>query len=108
MTTQQYLQALNAYPVPQSFILTAAAARGLDAEAEVTPAIVTARAFQLVYADLLLWLSSAPNVTQGGQSYTFDSWTRSTFKNKANAIYNRYGEAGSTDLPTFGYKGTRL
>lgn len=101
------LQAINAYPVPQSFIETAAASRGLDLSAEITQEALKSREYRLAYADLLMWLSEAPNVSQGGQSYSFNEDQRLKLRNKALDIYDELGE---DDAPktTFGYKGSRL
>lgn len=101
------LRAVNAYPVPQSFIETAAAARGLDLSAEITQDALKSKEYRLAYADVLMWLSQAPNVSQGGQSYTFDNEQRLKFSNAALAIYGDYKE-DNTPKTTFGYKGSRL
>ena len=62
------LQAINAYPVPQSFFEATAASRGLDLKAEITQEALNSKAYRLARADVLMWLSEAPNVSQGGQS----------------------------------------
>lgn len=101
------LRAVNAYPVPQSFIETTAATRGLDLSAEITQDALRTKEYRLAYADLLMWLSQAPNVSQGGQSYTFDNEQRLNFSNTALAIYGDYKEDNAPKT-TFGYKGSRL
>lgn len=101
------LRAVNAYPVPQSFIETAAATRGLDLSAEITQDALKSKEYRLAYADLLMWLSQAPNVSQGGQSYTFDNEQRLKFSNMALAIYGDYKEDNAPKT-TYGYKGSRL
>lgn len=101
------VQAVNAYPVPQSFIVTAAAKRGLDLNAEITQEALNSREYRLVYADVLMWLSAAPNISQGGQSYSFNDDQRMKFRNEALDIY---GELDEDNAPktTYGYKGSRL
>lgn len=101
------LRAVNAYPVPQSFIETAAAARGLDLTSEITQDALKSKEYRLAYADLLMWLSQAPNVSQGGQSYSFDNEQRLKFRNTAIAIYGDYAE-DEVPKTTYGYKGSRL
>ena len=101
------LRAVNAYPVPQSFIETAAASRGLDLTAEITQDALKSKEYRLAYADLLMWLSQAPNVSQGGQSYSFDNEQRLKFSNKALAIYDELAEDNSPKT-NYGYKGSRL
>lgn len=102
------LRAVNAYPVPQSFIETAAASRGLDLTAEITQDALKSKEYRLAYADLLMWLSQAPNVSQGGQSYSFDNEQRLKFRNMALSIYGEYEEEDNTPKTTYGYKGSRI
>lgn len=102
------LRAVNAYPVPQSFIETAAASRGLDLTAEITQDALKSKEYRLAYADLLMWLSQAPNVSQGGQSYSFDNEQRLKFSNMALSIYGEYEEEDNTPKTTYGYKGSRI
>lgn len=101
------LRAINAYPVPQSLFEMSAASRGLDLTAEITQEALKSRAYRLAYADVLMWLSNAPNVSQGGQSYTFDDDQRRDFRNEALAIYDELGE-DNAPKPIYGYKGHRL
>lgn len=103
------LRAVNAYPVPQSFIETAAASRGLDLTAEITQDALKSKEYRLAYADLLMWLSQAPSVSQGGQSYAFDNEQRQQFRNEANALYKEFGDDDITAAKLlYGYKGSRL
>lgn len=101
------LQAINAYPVPQSFFETAAASRGLDLKAEITQEALNTKAYRLTRADVLMWLSKAPNVSQGGQSYTFDENQRRDLRNEALDIYGELAE-DNAPKPVYGYKGSRL
>lgn len=101
------LQAINAYPVPQSFFEATAASRGLDLKAEITQEALNSKAYRLARADVLMWLSEAPNVSQGGQSYTFDEDQRRKFSNKALEIYDELAEDNSPKT-NYGYKGSRL
>jgi len=102
------LQSVNAYPVPQSFIETAAAKRGLDLEEEITRDALNSKEYRLVYADLLMWLSEAPNISQGGQSYSFDNEQRLKFRNEALAIYGELEDEDNAPKATYGYKGSRI
>lgn len=103
------LQAINAYPVPQSFYVTTAALRGLDLDAEISQEAVNCKAYQLTRADVLMWLSKAPNVSQGGQSYSFDEAQRRELRNEALDIYSELAEADdNTPKTIYGYKGSRL
>lgn len=94
--------------MPQSFFETAAASRGLALDAEITQEALNSKEYRLTYADVLMWLSKAPNVSQGGQSYTFDDDQRREFKNEALAIYDELAEDDNAPKTIYGYKGSRL
>lgn len=101
------LRAVNAYPIPQSFFEATAVSRGLDLTAEITQEALNSKAYRLAYADALMWLSQAPDVSQGGQSYSFDNEQRLKFRNMALSIYGEYKESNAPKT-TFGYKGDRF
>lgn len=101
------LQSLNAYPVPPAYIDGVAAHRGLDLNAEATKEVQDMAEYRLVCADIYLWLSAAPNISQGGQSYTIDSNQRAKLRSRAMAIYRECGEDAG-NVATYGYKGSRL
>ena len=107
VTLLSSLQSINAYPVPQSFFETAAASRGIDLEAEISQEALNSKAYRLTRADVLMYLSVAPNVSQGGQSYTFDEDQRRKFSNEALEIYDELAEDNSPKT-NYGYKGSRL
>lgn len=54
----------------------------------------------------------APDVAQGGQSYSFSDSERAAFRRKANALYRANGEEESVisdgKATAFGYKGDKL
>ena len=102
------LRGINAYPIPCETIQSVCRRRGLDAMQTVTPATTDEDAFKLAKADLLMWLSRAPNVSQGGQSYSFSEDQRREMRNSAGALYDEVGEEGGNTAAVFGYKGSRL
>lgn len=106
-TLLSHLRAVNAYPIPESFIKTFSVARGLDPSVEITQDALNSKEYRLAYADLLMWFSQAPNVSQGGQSYTFDNEQRLKFSNMALAIYGEYKDDNAPKT-AYGYKGSRL
>lgn len=113
-TILESLKSVNAYPVPLRTLVEIAERRGLSLTAEATKEVLCGKDYSLATADLLLWLSLAPNITQGGQSsqggqsYSFTDEQRQQFRNRANALFNEFGEETSSVQPTFGYKGSRL
>jgi hypothetical protein len=107
-TVLETLKAVNAYPVPLRTFIETAEQRCLTLNEEATREVLTGRGYRLAYADLLLWLSLAPNITQGGQSYSFTDEQRQQFRNQAKALYDECGEVSVAAKPIYGYKGSRL
>lgn len=109
-TVLESLKGVNAYPIPLRTLTSVAGKRGLQLTADATQEIQKSKAYNLAVADLLMWLSDAPDVSQGGQSYSFTDEQRKEFRNRANSLYRDFGadnEAG-TPKPIYGYKGSRL
>ena len=101
------LKGINSYPIPLRTLLEVALRRGVDVYGEMEKDVLVSREYNLCKADLLLWLSYAPNVTQGGQSYSFTDEQRVRLRGMAHQLYDEYGEE---DAPrtVYGYKGKRL
>ena len=108
-TIEDALKGINAYPIPQRTLIEISLRRGCGLSDEMTRENLTGRSFNLAKADLLIWLSLAPNITQGGQSYSFTDEQRTKFRNQANDIYSDFGnDDDGAPKTTFGYKGNRL
>lgn len=107
-TVLETLKGINAYPVPFRTFVEIAEVRGLPLVETAKPDILISKAYKLAKADLYLWLSVAPNITQGGQSYSFTDEQRQWFANKAKALYKDCGEEVTEVKAVFGYKGSRL
>jgi hypothetical protein len=107
-TILESLKSVNAYPVPLRTLVKIAEERGLSLTEEATKEVLRGKNYKLAYADLLLWLSLAPNISQGGQSYSFTDEQRQQFRNSAKALFDEFGEETSSVQPTYGYKGSRL
>lgn len=107
-TVLDSLLSVSAYPIPLRTLVDAAEGRGLDTSTEVTPEVFSSSLFKLAKADVLLWLSLAPDVSQGGQSYSFSDEQRVQFRNQANALYGECEEETNKPKPIYGYKGSRL
>lgn len=105
-----HLKGINAYPVPQRALAEIADKRGLNLDKTITAEEMLSAAYQLAKADLLLWLSIAPDVAQGGQSFSFTDAQRIQLRSQANSIYRRYEETSQTydAAVRYGYKGSRL
>lgn len=105
-TVLEALRGINSYPIPLRTLQEVAERRGVDLSAAATAVILRGGAFGLAKADLLLWLSMAPNITQGGQSYSFTDEQRTDMRNLAQELLDEFEEV----LPktVYGYKGKRL
>jgi len=109
MTTAEALLAVSSYPVPYRTIEAIALKRGLSLTDEADQSLVSGKSYQLSLADLYIWLYFAPNVSQGGQSYSFTAEQRSYWKSQALKIYNKYDEdAAESVAGNYGYMGAKF
>ena len=107
-TILETLKGISAYPVPLRTLVETAELRGLSLTEVATQGAMVGKAYKLAKADLLLWLSLAPNIGQGGQSYSFTDEQRQQFRNQAKALYDECGEVSAASKHIYGYKGSRL
>lgn len=107
-TVLESLKGVSAYPIPFRTLESIVGRRGITLTDEASQERLGSEAYSLALADVLLWLSSAPNVSQGGQSYSFSDEQRTQFRNRANALFAEFGADNGANKPVFGYKGSRL
>ena len=107
-TVLEALKAVSAYPVPLRTLVETAEQRGLTLSVEATKEVLSGRDYRLAYADLLLWLSIAPNIAQGGQSFSFTDEQRQQLRNQAQSMYDELDEESAAAKTIYGYKGSRL
>lgn len=101
----ELLRGISGYPIPQSAVDTILFERGLLPTDEIYIDDQSAP-YLLAKADLYVWLSEAPDVSQGGQSYSFTDQQRATFREKADVLYRKGGEPENASKKTiYGYKG---
>lgn len=94
------LKGLNSYPIPLRTLVETAEKRGLNLDTETTAEILKGKAYNLAAADIFLWLSFAPDVSQGGQSYSFTDEQRTQLRNHAKALYKDFDDdSGSANKP---------
>jgi len=105
MTIIESLKCISGYPIPQNTLQNIAESRGLTPADENTPEVRKSREYKLANADVLTWLSQAPDVSQAGISYSFSDADRLNFRQKANLLYKECEEKPKSN---FGYKGNRL
>ncbi len=108
MNVLQSLRSLSSYPIPSATIEDIADGVGLAIDTDMTQEVRSGKAFKRAKAQVYAFLSEAPNVSQGGISYSFSEEERSRFRTKANAILQELGDEGSEAGVVFGYVGEDL
>jgi hypothetical protein len=108
-TIQEVLKGVSLYPIPSATLQSIASRRGCALSDEATQETLSGAIYNLAKADLLMWLSLAPSVSQGGQNYSFIDEQRQQFRNEANGLYKEFAADDSApQKPLYGYKGSRL
>ena len=109
MTVLESLLAVSPYPIPQRTIEATALKRAVGLGDTATTELLASDAYRLCVADLYVWLYFAPNVGQGGQSYSFTDSQRDWWKKQALAVYEELDETALAALKTtYGYMGSKL
>ncbi|OZT04969.1 hypothetical protein [Prevotella sp. 885] len=104
MKTSNAIKAMSSYPIPAATIENIIEEAGLDAEADITKEMRASDQFKKAKALTYAFLSEAPNITQGGISYTFSEDERSRFQKKSSNLLAELGEDEGSDIPC-GYIG---
>ena len=104
MKTSNAIKAMSSYPIPAATIENIIEEAGLDAEADITKEMRASDQFKKAKALTYAFLSEAPNITQGGISYTFSEVERSRFQKKSSNLLAELGEDEGSDIPC-GYIG---
>jgi hypothetical protein len=105
MTIIESLKSVSGYPIPLSTLIDVAENRELKPEDEAMGEVRKSNKYKLAKADVLMWLSQAPNVSQAGVSYNFSDTERLNFRQQASVLYKDSGEKPKS---IYGYKGSRL
>ncbi len=108
MTIAESLQGITMYPIPQATLESIAVARGIAIDQTVTQTILKSGNYNLAKADVLIWLSFAPNISQGGQNYSFTDEQRLQYRQEGKRLLNTWEQEESTTKAIFGYKGSKL
>lgn len=109
VTTLEALLAVSSYPIPKRTIETIAVKRAVVLDGEATDEVVKSAPYRLAVADLYVWLYFAPNVSQGGQSYSFTDAQRNWWKKQAMATYEELEDDALSALQgQYGYMGAKL
>lgn len=104
MTVISSLKALSAYPIPTALIEDALAGAGLLPDEEADSAMRGSKAYKSAKAKVFFFLATAPNVSQGGISYSFTSADKTMFRKMAQALMDEIGEEDGSRVE-YGYQG---
>ena len=107
-TIAESLRGVSAYPVPPRTICAITVKRGVDPDEELTSSLLRSGRYKLCEADLLMWLSLAPDVSQGGQTYSLTDAQREDMRKRAKQLYDEFGDDGDGLKTSYGYKGSLL
>lgn len=102
------LKSINAYPIPLITLVETAERHRLLATSDATQESLHGRDYLLAKADLLHWLSFAPNITQNGISFSFTDDQRREFRKEADRLKIQAEESSAISTATYGYKGSKL
>ena len=108
MNVLQSLKSLSSYPIPTATVEDVADGVGLALDTELTLELRKDKSFKRAQARVFLFLSEAPNVSQGGISYSFSDEERKRFRLRAENLLEEIGDATSEAGIEYGYKGEDL
>ncbi|MDD3404970.1 MAG: hypothetical protein PHH23_01710 [Paludibacteraceae bacterium] len=87
------------YPMPESFFQSVLIGRELDGSLEFTHDVAVSDAFNGCFADCLIGVVNAPNISEGGMSVSVSDKDRMI--EQANSIYSEIGEKTIGSTVTF-------
>ena len=104
------LKSISGYPIPLLTIETIAIKRDINLADTATKEAIAISNYRLATADVMMWVSFAPNVSQGGVDYNMLVTDREKMRAAANAIYGEFNDDAyiPDDKAKFGYKGEWL
>lgn len=108
MNVLQSLKSLSGYPIPLATIQDVAEGVGLGIDTELTTELRRSKEFKRAKARVYIYLSKAPNISQGGITYSFSDEDRRRFRNEAESILDEIGDNADELGVTYGYKGEDL
>lgn len=109
MTISEALKGLTGYPIPVAtldYILTTS---DIDGAAEFSVSISQSAEYKRAEGYVFRYLSEAPNVSQGGVSYSFTADDRTRFANRAKSLLLAAGVEDEYETGVnFGFQGETL
>jgi hypothetical protein len=109
-TIYDSLKTVSGYPIPHTEIEVVAIKRGVNLGDTLTSEVMKLDSYRLAQADLMKWVSTAPNISQGDVSFDILYSDRERLREQANAVYGEFGEGAgaTTGKRKYGYMGNRF
>lgn len=99
------LQGMTIYPIPMSVLHECALEAGCNPAEEVTMEMRGSKEWKRAKARVLLFLSTAPNVTQQGVSFSFSATERANFRKQAASLEAEADGDATAGGSGYGYVG---
>lgn len=91
MTILEAIKESVGYPISENRANITLTKRGLQAASDATESILNGKAFELATADLITWLITTANITEGGYSISVSD--KKALKDLASGIYSKWNVA---------------
>ena len=108
MTILQSLKSLSGYPLPMPSLINVVTEAGLAGDAEITSETYKSAEYKRAKAKVYLLLAEAPDVSQGGISYSFSDEDKKYFRMQAQALLDEVGDDISAVTDEYGWMGEDL
>lgn len=108
MTILESLKSLSGYPLPQLSLENVVEEAGLTASQGITAAVRRSASYKRAKARVYLMLAEAPDVSQGGISYSFSDEDKKQFRIQAQALLDEVGDDTSAVSDNYGWMGENL
>ena len=108
MTILQSLKSLNGYPLQHDALVGVCLESGLNSSEMATSSRLCSKAYKRAKARVYLLLSQAPDVSQGGITYSFSDEDKKNFRTQAQALLEEVGDDASAMGDNYGWMGEDL
>lgn len=108
MTILESLKSLSGYPIPRLSLENIAEECGLSASEAATEEQRATKPFKRAKARVYILLSEAPDVSQGGITYSFSDEDKKRFRMQAEALLEEIGDDTSALSDEYGWMGEDL
>jgi hypothetical protein len=108
MTILESLKSLSGYPLSRLSLVDITEEVGLAADGEATQGVRQSKPFKRAKARVYIMLAEAPDVSQGGITYSFSDEDKKHFRMQAQALLEEVGDDISGLGDDYGWMGEDL